>query len=42
MSDLLKEHESPRAQRTMEALLCMKKLDIRGLERAAAGDRVTA
>jgi predicted 3-demethylubiquinone-9 3-methyltransferase (glyoxalase superfamily) len=42
LPELLKDHESPQAQRVMEALLRMKKLDIRELERAAAGDRVTA
>ncbi|HJR59915.1 MAG TPA: VOC family protein [Vicinamibacterales bacterium] len=40
--DLLKDHESTKAQRAMEALLRMKKIDITELERAAAGDRVTA
>jgi predicted 3-demethylubiquinone-9 3-methyltransferase (glyoxalase superfamily) len=42
LSELVKDHESPAAQRTMAALLRMKKLDLRELERAAAGDRVTA
>ena len=32
------DHESPKAQRVMEALLRMKKIDIRELERAVAGD----
>ena len=40
LPELFKDHESPTAQRTMEALLHMKKIDIRELERAAAGDRV--
>jgi predicted 3-demethylubiquinone-9 3-methyltransferase (glyoxalase superfamily) len=30
------------AERAMEALIRMKKIDIAGLERATAGDRVTA
>jgi predicted 3-demethylubiquinone-9 3-methyltransferase (glyoxalase superfamily) len=42
MPELLKDHESAKAQRVMEALLRMKKLDIRQLERAVAGERVTA
>ena len=42
LPELYKDHESPKAQRVMEAMLKMKKLDIRELERAAAGDRVTA
>jgi predicted 3-demethylubiquinone-9 3-methyltransferase (glyoxalase superfamily) len=40
--ELLKDHQSPAAQRTMEALLRMKKIDVGELKRAAAGDRVTA
>ena len=36
LPEMLKDHESARAQRAMEALLRMKKLDIRELERAAA------
>ena len=35
LPDMLQDHESPRAQRAMEALLRMKKIDIRELERAA-------
>jgi predicted 3-demethylubiquinone-9 3-methyltransferase (glyoxalase superfamily) len=42
LPEMLKDHESPKAQRAMEALLRMKKIDIKELERAAAGDRVTA
>jgi hypothetical protein len=42
LPELLKDHESPTAQRTMEALLRMRKIDIRELERAAAGDAVRA
>jgi predicted 3-demethylubiquinone-9 3-methyltransferase (glyoxalase superfamily) len=42
LPEMLKDHESPKAQRVMEAMLRMKKIDIRELERAAAGDRVTA
>jgi predicted 3-demethylubiquinone-9 3-methyltransferase (glyoxalase superfamily) len=37
LNELVKDHESPRAQRVMTALLQMKKLDIAELERAAAG-----
>jgi predicted 3-demethylubiquinone-9 3-methyltransferase (glyoxalase superfamily) len=33
---LLQDHESPKAQRAMDAMLRMKKIDIRELERAAA------
>ena len=40
--DLLKDHESQTAQRAMEAMLRMKKIDIRELERAVAGERTTA
>jgi predicted 3-demethylubiquinone-9 3-methyltransferase (glyoxalase superfamily) len=42
LPELLEDHDSQKAQRTMEALLRMKKIDIRELERAAAGERVTA
>jgi predicted 3-demethylubiquinone-9 3-methyltransferase (glyoxalase superfamily) len=42
LPEMLKDHESAKAQRAMEALLRMKKIDIRELERAVAGDRVTA
>ena len=37
LNELVKDHESSRAQRVMTALLQMKKLDIAELERAAAG-----
>jgi predicted 3-demethylubiquinone-9 3-methyltransferase (glyoxalase superfamily) len=37
LPEMLKDHESPKAQRAMEAMLRMKKLDIRELERAFAG-----
>jgi predicted 3-demethylubiquinone-9 3-methyltransferase (glyoxalase superfamily) len=36
LPELLKDHESARAQRAMEALLRMKKINIAELERAAA------
>jgi hypothetical protein len=36
---MLKDHESPQAQRAMEAMLRMKKLDIAELERAYDGER---
>ena len=42
LPELLKDHESPTAQRAMKALLQMKKIDIRELGRAAVGDKVTA
>jgi predicted 3-demethylubiquinone-9 3-methyltransferase (glyoxalase superfamily) len=42
LTELLQDHESPKAQRVMEAMLRMKKIDIRELERAAAGQGVTA
>jgi predicted 3-demethylubiquinone-9 3-methyltransferase (glyoxalase superfamily) len=42
LPEMLADHESPKAQRVMEALLRMKKIDIRELERAAAGERITA
>jgi predicted 3-demethylubiquinone-9 3-methyltransferase (glyoxalase superfamily) len=42
LPEMLKDHESAKAQRAMEAMLRMKKIDIRELERAVAGDRVTA
>ena len=35
LTDMLQDHESPRAKRAMEALLRMKKIEIRELERAA-------
>jgi predicted 3-demethylubiquinone-9 3-methyltransferase (glyoxalase superfamily) len=37
LPELLKDHESPKAQRAMGAMLRMKKIDIGELERAAAG-----
>ncbi len=37
LDEMVKDHESPQAQRVMTALLQMKKLDIAELERAAAG-----
>jgi predicted 3-demethylubiquinone-9 3-methyltransferase (glyoxalase superfamily) len=40
LPEIFKDHESPQAQRVMEAMLRMKKLDIRELERAAAGETV--
>jgi len=42
LTELLQDHESSKAQRVMEAMLRMKKIDIRELERAAAGQGVTA
>jgi predicted 3-demethylubiquinone-9 3-methyltransferase (glyoxalase superfamily) len=42
MPEVFKDHTSPEAQRTMEAMLRMKKINIKDLERAAAGDGVTA
>ena len=42
LADMLKDHKSTKAQRAMDALLQMKKIDITELERAVAGDRVTA
>jgi predicted 3-demethylubiquinone-9 3-methyltransferase (glyoxalase superfamily) len=42
LPEMLKDHESAKAQRAMEAMLRMKKIDIRELERAVAGERVTA
>jgi len=42
LPELLQDHESPTAQRAMEAMLRMKKIDVREIERAVAGDRVTA
>jgi predicted 3-demethylubiquinone-9 3-methyltransferase (glyoxalase superfamily) len=38
LPDMLKDHESNRARRAMEAMLQMKKIDISELERAVAGD----
>jgi predicted 3-demethylubiquinone-9 3-methyltransferase (glyoxalase superfamily) len=40
MSQLFADHESPTAQRVMEAMLRMKKMDIAEIERAAAGEPV--
>jgi len=42
LPEMLKDHESQKAQRAMEALLRMKKIDIRELERAVAGEGVSA
>jgi predicted 3-demethylubiquinone-9 3-methyltransferase (glyoxalase superfamily) len=41
LSELLNDHESTKAQRVMDVLLRMKKLDIAELERAAAGQLVS-
>jgi predicted 3-demethylubiquinone-9 3-methyltransferase (glyoxalase superfamily) len=38
---LLNDHESPTAARAMDAMLRMKKIDIRELERAVAGETVS-
>jgi predicted 3-demethylubiquinone-9 3-methyltransferase (glyoxalase superfamily) len=40
--EMLKDHESSKAQHAMEALLRMKKISIRELERAVAGEGVSA
>ena len=37
MVEMMKDHKSPKAQRAMEAMLRMKKIDIKELERAVAG-----
>jgi len=42
LPDMLKDHQSAKAQRAMEAMLRMKKIDVNELERAVAGDKVTA
>ena len=42
LPEMLKDHESAKAQRAMEAMLRMKKIDIGELQRAVAGERVTA
>lgn len=34
--EMLKDHESPKAQRAMEAMLRMKKIDIAEIERAVS------
>ena len=39
---LLSAHESPTAERAMDAMLRMKKIDIRELERAVAGEPVAS
>ncbi len=39
---MLKDHESSKAQRAMETVLRMKKIDIAELERAVAGQQVNA
>jgi hypothetical protein len=41
LPELLKDHESPTAQRAMEAMIRMKKIDIRELEQAVAREQVT-
>ncbi len=41
LPELLKDHESAKAQRVMDALLRMKKLDIGELERAASAQLVS-
>lgn len=40
MDDMFKDHDSPGAQRAMEALLKMKKPDIAELKRAYEGETV--
>jgi len=40
--DMWQHHDSPQAQRAMEAMMRMKKIDIAEIQRAASGDRVTA
>jgi predicted 3-demethylubiquinone-9 3-methyltransferase (glyoxalase superfamily) len=40
LSELFTDHQSPRAERAMEAMLRMKKLDIAELERAASAEPV--
>ena len=40
--ELLKDHESPTAQRAMEAMLRMKKINIRELEHSVAREHVTS
>ncbi len=42
LPELLKDHESVKAQRAMEALLRMKKINIAELERAVAGEPVAS
>src|SRR5882757_5116564 len=39
---LLKDHDSPTTQRAMEAMLRMKKIDVRELEQAVAREHVTS
>jgi predicted 3-demethylubiquinone-9 3-methyltransferase (glyoxalase superfamily) len=39
--EMLADHKSPTAQRAMEAMLRMKKIDIRALEGAVGGEQVT-
>ena len=39
LPDLFKDHQSEKAQRAMEAMLGMKKIDIDALERATVGAR---
>ena len=40
LPEMLKDHNSPKAQRVMEALLKMKKINVNDLERAASGEFV--
>jgi hypothetical protein len=40
MTELLKDHESVKAQPAMEALLRLKKINIAELERAVAGEPI--
>jgi predicted 3-demethylubiquinone-9 3-methyltransferase (glyoxalase superfamily) len=40
MGEMFKDHESPKAERAMEAMLRMRKIDIAEIERAAAAERV--
>jgi predicted 3-demethylubiquinone-9 3-methyltransferase (glyoxalase superfamily) len=42
LAEMLTDAESPKVQRMTEALLRMKKIDVRELERAAAGERINA
>ena len=42
LQEMLKNHETPEAKRAMKAMLGMKKIDIRELERAVKGDTVRA
>jgi hypothetical protein len=42
MQEMMKDHESGKAQRAMTAMLRMKKINIAELERAAAGEPVSS